>query len=251
MEQYTRKIIIYFAKVIISVFMFRLFYLLIFLFFYAGPVLSQDMVNLTNKKGHKEGFWKKSDSLGNKIYEGWFKDGLPDGEFRYFYPDGKIKTISVYSDHGKRAKTISNFPNGMKMATGNYLNEKKDSIWQFFSQNDGTLVSEEEYRDGIRNGISRIFFLQGGVAQILTWKDGVREGPWEEYYSDGKVKAIGTYRNNEKEGAFRAFYLSGKPILVGQYLQGHPDGTWIYYEEDGTISKQETWEKGTLVIPEE
>ncbi len=118
-------------------------------------------------------------------------------------------------------------------------------------QNDGTLVSEEEYRDGIRNGISRIFFLQGGVAQILTWKDGVREGPWEEYYSDGKIKATGTYRNNEKEGAFRAFYLSGKPLLVGQYLQGHPDGTWIYYEEDGTISKQETWEEGMLVIPEE
>jgi len=229
--------------------MFRIFSMFILLFLFIGSVYSQDTINSINTKGHKEGFWRKSDSTGNKIYEGRFIDGIPTGEFRYFYPNGKIKTTSIYYDHGKRVKSISYFSNGMKMATGNYLNEKKDSIWQFFSQFDGILVSEEEYRNGFKSGLSKTFFLQGGIAQLSTWKDGIKEGLWEEYYTDGKIKFRGTFMNNEKEGPFQAFYSSGKPLFFGQYSQGHQNGIWTYYEENGTISKQETYDNGMLVIP--
>lgn len=227
--------------------MIRLIPVFIFLLFYTDWTFAQEPINEVDSNGHKQGFWRKSDSLGNKIYEGHFKDGVPSGEFRYFYPDGRVKAVSVYSINGKRARTTTYFPNGMKMAAGNYLNEKKDSIWQFFSKLDGTLLSEEEYRAGLKNGVSRAYFLQGGTAEISTWKEGIREGLWEEYYSDGKIKSRGTFRNNEKEGHFHAFYLSGKPLLSGQYSKGHQNGTWIYYDENGIISKQETYEDGKLV----
>jgi len=249
MERYTRKIIIYFAKVIISTFMFRLFPLFVLLLHCTDLAFGQDTINAIDSRGNKVGFWRKFDSSGNKTYEGHFKNGIPIGEFRYFYRSGKVKALSIYYDNGKRARSISYFPGGMKMAAGNYLNEKKDSIWQFFSQIDGILLSEEEYKAGLKTGLSKTYFLQGGIAGISTWKDGIRDGLWEEYYSDGKVKLRGTFRNNEKEGPIEAFYSSGKLLLTGQYANGHQDGTWIYYEENGTISKQETYEDGMLVIP--
>lgn len=230
--------------------MLRLVPLFIFVFLCSGSSFSQDSVNAFDSRGQKTGYWRKCDSLGNKIYEGHFREGIPVGEFRYFYPGGKLKAVSVYSDNGRRANTVSYFPNGMKMAAGNYLNEKKEGVWQFFSQIDGNLLSEEEYKAGAKSGISKTFFLQGGLAGITTWNEGLRDGLWEEYYSDGKLKLRGTFRNNEKEGPFIAFYSSGKILLSGQYANGHQNGKWIYYNENGTISKQEFYEDGKLIIPE-
>jgi len=229
--------------------MSRFFPLAILLLLITGSTIGQDTINAVDYKGYKQGFWRKFDSSGNKIYEGRFKNGVPIGEFRYFYPVGSVKAVSIYSDNGKIARTISYFPNGIKMAAGNYLSEKKDSIWQFFSQIDGALLSEEEYKSGLKTGVSKTYFLQGGIAEISTWKNGVKEGLWEEYYSDGKTKVRGTFRNNEKEGLIQAYYPSGKLLLSGLYKQGHQDGTWTYYAENGIITKQEIYEDGQLVIP--
>jgi len=216
----------------------RNFLLLLFLISFI-LTFGQDTLNRTDTRGHKQGFWKKTDTSGKKIYEGRFKDGIPYGSFCYFYPDGKIKTESFISEGGKRARTVSFYSNGKKMAAGNYLNEKKDSIWQFFSETEGSMVSEEIYQLGAKDGVSKTYFPEGGLAEILTWKNGIKSGQWEQYYSDGKIKFRGSYLDNEKTGTIQAFYMSGKIMFIGQYANGHPVGQWIYYDEKGNLKKKE------------
>ncbi|MEI6174007.1 MAG: toxin-antitoxin system YwqK family antitoxin [Bacteroidota bacterium] len=226
---------------------FMIFLLAIFSF----SVFSQDTLNITDSQGRKQGFWRKVDSLGRPIYEGRFKDGFPGGEFRYFYPDGKLKTVSVILNQGKKARTVSYFPNGRKMAAGVYLNEKKDSTWQFFSESNGTLVSEQSFQAGLANGPSKVFYPDGGLSEIRNFRNGIMEGIWEQYYLEGKLKLHATYKAGEKQGSFQTFYSSGKIMISGQYDAGHQDGPWVYYNENGSISKKEIYAKGNLIKVEE
>ncbi len=223
------------------------------LFLVLFPLLlpAQDTINRTDSQGRRQGFWRKTDTAGKAVYEGRFINGVPDGEFRYFYPDGRLKTVSVVSDHGKRARTVSYFRNGKKMAAGNYLNEKKDSTWQFFNEYDGSLVSEEKYRLGIVEGTSKIFYPSGGISETFYYKNGIRSGLWEQYYLDGKLKLRGAFLNGEKSGAFKTFYSSGNVMISGQYINGHQDGNWTYYNEKGSVTKTEVYAKGILLRVEE
>jgi len=218
---------------------------------FSAALCAQDTLNVTDNQGHKQGLWRKTDSAGRLIYEGHFKDGFPSGAFRYFYPDGKLKTLSLVSNQGKRAVTTSYFPDGKKMAAGNYINEKKDSTWQFFSESLGTLVSEEYYKNGLIEGMSRVFYPEGGLSEQHYYKHGIRDGLWEQYYMEGKLKLRGAYKAGEKQGSFKTLYSSGKPMIEGQYIAGHQTGTWIYYNEKGAVSKKETYENGILVKVEE
>lgn len=230
--------------------MYRILVVPIFIIF-TFSVIAQDTVNVTDRQGRKQGFWRKSDSAGRVIYEGHFKDGYPAGEFRYYYPDGKQKTVTHVSNQGKRVVTISYFVNGRKMAAGIYINEKKDSTWQFFSESNGTLVSEENYKDGLIDGLSKVYFPEGGISELHNFKQGIRNGPWEQYYPDGKIKLRGTYKAGEKQGAFKTFYTSGQLMITGQYISGHQVGTWIYYNEKGIVTKKEIYDQGILIKVEE
>lgn len=227
------------------------FPILILIAFFSCALSAQDTLNVTDGKGQRQGFWRKLDSAGRVIYEGRFKDGVPAGEFRYFYPDGKLKTVSMVTDMGNRAVTVSYFPNGRKMAAGNYIHEKKDSTWLFFSESNGTLVSMESYRNGMINGLSKVFYPDGGLSEQHYYKNGVRDGLWEQYYLDGKLKLRGGFKTGEKHGLFKTFYNSGRPMIEGQYLQGHQDGKWTYFDEKGSLSKTETYDKGVLLKVEQ
>ena len=230
--------------------MFRTFVVVVFVIFYCS-VFGQDTVNIKDLQGRKQGYWRKSDSVGRVIYVGHFKDGVPVGEFRYYYPDGKLKTVSLLSKQGKRAVTNSYFTNGMKMASGIYINEKKDSTWHFFSEENGKLVSEEHYKDGLIDGLSKVFFPEGGLSELNVYKQGIKDGLWEQYYDDGKIKLRGAFKSGEKQGAFKIFYPSGHFMISGQYNTGHQDGTWFYYNEKGATEKKEIYRNGLLIKVEE
>lgn len=223
------------------------FSILLLCSFFSFLLVAQDTVNINDALGRKQGYWRKVDTAGKVIYEGRFKDGLPEGEFRYYYPDGKIKTISKVSGKMHRAQTISYFPNGKKMAAGNYLNEKKDSTWQFFSETNGTLVSEDTYRAGLIDGTSRVYYPDGVLSELIHVKNNVRNGLWEQYYLDGTLKLRGIYKSGEKEGEFKAFFINGKLMISGQYTEGHQHGMWVYYDEKGLVVKKETYNMGVLI----
>ncbi|MDP1622002.1 MAG: toxin-antitoxin system YwqK family antitoxin [Bacteroidales bacterium] len=229
--------------------MFRLSIMILFTICSVSAV-AQDPLNVVDGKGKRQGAWRKLDSADRVIYEGRFKDGIPAGEFRYFYPDGKLKTISYVSNQGKRAVTTSYFPNGHKMAAGIYINEKKDSTWQFFSESIGTIVSEESYQAGVVNGPSKVFYPDGKLSEMHYYKNGIKDGLWEQYYMDGKLKLRGAYKSGEKNGQFKILDLSGHPMVEGRYNHGHQDGVWIYYSDKGAIAKKETYKNGELLTTE-
>jgi len=223
-------------------------YLLLMLLGFFHPAFSQDSINRFDASGRREGRWKKTDTAGHTVYEGQFNKGVPFGEFRYFYADGKLKTVTRFSKDGKTARAVSYAKNGRKIAEGNYHNEKKDSTWRYYSDFDGVLLSEESYTNGLINGVSKTFYPGGTVAEVIQYRDGKKDGEWVQYYEDGRLKFKGSYRNDEKEGPFTGYFQNGKVNLSGAYRAGHKEGTWTIYEENGAVMRSDKYSDGAVVI---
>jgi antitoxin component YwqK of YwqJK toxin-antitoxin module len=208
---------------------------------------SQGTLNKKDAAGRRQGQWIKLDSTGHKVYEGQFKDNIPQGTFKYYFKNGSVKAISVFSADGKTTITTIYFPTGKKNAEGKYVNEKREGLWRFFSEYDESLVSEETYSDGKKNGVARNYFAGKNVLEEITWKDGMKDGKWVQYFDDGTIKLQGSYKDDFKEGPMTVNYPTGQKFNVGQYKKGYPDGIWLTYDVDGKLISTDVYENGVLV----
>lgn len=217
---------------------------LVLTLFSAAAVHAQP--NKVDDKGRKQGQWKKTGPDGKTLYEGTFVDGKPEGRFVYYYPNGKVKIISDFSQKGKISRTrMFHEVNGKLMAVGKYLDEKRDSTWRFYSE-DSVLVSEEPYTQGKKNGVVKSYFPNGKVAEEKPYKMDVLDGVWKQYFDDGAMKAQGKYVNGLMEGKVFFYYPDGKTSVAGNYARSLKEGTWTYYKADGKIDRTEVYKSGIL-----
>ena len=222
------------------------------LFIFLAPLLvcAQELVNKDINKvdgqGRRQGYWKVYDVNGNIKFEGAFKNDLPTGTFKYYYEDGKIKAVSEMYENGKRSRTKVFHNNGRLMAEGNYLDRKKDSVWTYYSDYDGILMSREPYSDGELNGVVINYFPGGRIAEELPYRNGLKNGVWKRYFTDGKIKLKANYVDDKLEGLMLVYYQEGFPEVSGMYKDNYKDGMWLYYDKEGMLLKKERYVKGSL-----
>jgi antitoxin component YwqK of YwqJK toxin-antitoxin module len=179
-------------------------------------------------------------------FEGEFVNGVPVGTFKYYFEDGKIKAVSQMYEQGRRSRTKVFHNNGRIMAEGNYLDRKKDSTWQYYSDYDGVLLSREHYENGVIDGIVINYYPTGAVAEELPYKAGLKHGEWKRYFTDGKLKLKATYIDDRLEGLMLVYHQKGFPEVSGMYKNNFKDGLWLYYNEEGIVIKKERYAKGNL-----
>lgn len=216
-----------------------------------GQELTNTNINKVDSQGRKQGDWKAFDVNGNLKFEGHFVDGLPVGTFTYYYPDGKIRAISEMIDGGKRSHTRIFHNNTRLMAEGNYLEEKKDSTWNYYSDFDGVLLSTENYANGVLEGTVITYYPSGSVAEEIPYKNGLKEGVWKQYFTDGKLKLKATYVNDLLEGLMLVYHQNGVPEISGTYENNFKHGLWFTFNNRGEVIKKETYKNGHLRKTEE
>jgi len=208
-----------------------------------------DTINQLDANGRKIGYWKKYNESGMILYEGRFDADIPVGEFRYFYPDGKTKAKSFFSNNGSWSATTTYHYSGKVMSEGFYLDKKKDSLWKYYNIN-GIFLKEEFYRNDQKNGIWKTYFQDGQVAEVTHWKDDKMNGPWIQYFYDGTKKLEGSYLNDEKQGSVTFYFPSGRTRITGQYDQSYRLGTWYYMNDTSQVIKIEYYENGQKIKEE-
>ncbi len=221
--------------------------LLIFFFVLCGVVIAQP-VNMTDSLGRKQGPWKKY--VGDTLkYEGTFINDKPTGEFKYYYPNGKIKAVTAYSDSGSKAQTIMYFNNGTKNAEGLYIDKKKEGLWVYYGIN-GIKISEENYKTGIKEGNWKYFYENGKINRIENYKNNVLEGEAMDFYSDSILKLKCTYQNGKLNGKYQYFYDSGKILFTGVYKNDFQEGVWMFFDENSLGNRKLTYNQGQRVKEE-
>ncbi|RLD38045.1 MAG: hypothetical protein DRI89_14685 [Bacteroidetes bacterium] len=215
--------------------------ILLFSIFFIAPlfVFTQSQ-NQIDAQGQKQGRWVKAYNNGKVRYIGQFRDDRPYGEFNYYYESGALQTITNFSDDGIIAQTKTFHENGTPMATGNYIRQKKEGLWRYYSDIDSSLIAEENYQKGVLHGKSVNYYPETGkAAESFEYFNGKKEGPYLKFFPDGSTMTDGTYKNDQLDGEFTLFYPDGKIQLKGQYKDGQQTGNWNYFDEEGNAIQEE------------
>jgi len=205
-----------------------------------GKIKSQE----TYKDGQPEGTFKYYDTLGiitsAKIYkegilmaEGIFDEfGKEQGPWKELHPDGTLRGEGEYKDGMKVGDWKFYHPNGKKEQLGKYDSKGRPSgTWKWYYES-GNILREEIYTKGLREGLMTEYSDSGIVITKGEFLDGLKMGAWS--YQLGDYKEEGEYLNGERIGAWKHYYLSnGQLRFVGNYIDGQPEGKHKYYYENG------------------
>lgn len=206
---------------------------------------TETKINITDQHGMKQGHWIKKYPGGNIMYDGFFKDDHPIGEFKRFYEDQSLKSVLIYSDDGKTATVTIYNTNGKINSKGTYLDQMREGKWQFFSAfTPGYLISEEYYSKNLRNGISVKFYPDSTIAEKLTFVNDMKQGEWTQYYPSGTISLKANYLDGKIDGKFEVWFPKGNIQFSGQYKNDSRDGLWIIYNSDGTVKYQLEYQDG-------
>jgi len=197
---------------------------------------TETSVNKTDKQGRKQGHWIKKYPNEVTMYDGFFKDDHPVGEFRRYFENQSLRSLLTYSDDGIKAIATMYHPSGYISSKGTYINQMKEGKWQFFSEfTNGYLISEENYSKNLRNGISLKFYPNSTIAEKLTYVNNIKQGEWTQYYPTGAVLLKSYYQGGQINGKFEVWFENGSIEYSGQYKNDSRDGLWVIYKNDGTI----------------
>jgi len=193
--------------------------------FYNGPT------NQTDIAGKKQGVWVEKYRNGNRKTQINYVDGKPLGDYYRFHErTGGLSAHLYFSDYND-ASAILYDEEGSIIAMGYYHNQKKDSIWQYL-KNDTIVVSQEIYKNGVKDGKQTTYYDYGFPAEEIMYVNGVREGTWKRYYETMQPVFETTYHNDKLEGKYTKYDVDGNTIMSGNYKNGLPVGEWTVYDED-------------------
>lgn len=141
---------------------------------------------------------------------------------------------------------------------------------------DGVVKSEIEYKkgtrsdikEGIKDGMEKIYYNSGQIAytvnnvngkregplnwydrekhhlEIIHYKEGKRDGVNKIYYTNGKLRSEVNYKDDKKEGEEKAYYSTGKLASIVHYINGRREGVKKDYFEDGKLRSTVTYKHG-------
>jgi antitoxin component YwqK of YwqJK toxin-antitoxin module len=200
---------------------------------------NETTINKTDTRGKKQGPWIKKYPDEIIMYDGYFKDDHPVGEFKRYFENQSLKSILIYSDDGRKSVATFYHPNGNVSIKGTYLDQMKDGKWQFFSAfTNGFMICEEYYSENLRNGPSRKFYPDSTVAEKLNYINNIKQGEWTQYYPSGVISMKSNYKDGKINGKFEVWYENGTLEFSGQYKDDNRDGLWTIYKNDGTVKYQ-------------
>jgi antitoxin component YwqK of YwqJK toxin-antitoxin module len=105
------------------------------------------------------------------------------------------------------------------------------------------LMTEEDYKNGVKEGVHTEYDETGKVVEEGEYLNGTEEGPW--FTVSGDFYEKGTYRDGLKNGKWTSLYLITKDnktdsilSFTGNFIDDNPDGKHIYYWENGKIKDE-------------
>jgi antitoxin component YwqK of YwqJK toxin-antitoxin module len=230
------------------------FFLFLIMFLLFIPAMSQEVQparNHTDPAGLKQGFWEARYSDGSIRYRGTFKNDKPVGQFTRYYPNGSKMAEMEFCEAGIRARAELFYQDGTRAASGIYVDEKKDSIWKYFSYYDGRPAFFETFNNGLKEGSSGVWYPNGELSELFWYENNMRHGPWQQYYENGAVRIDARFENDLRHGGFTFYSPSGRIEFSGEYYRNRKHGQWKWFDESGDVQSEINYIHGTPENEEE
>lgn len=187
--------------------------------------------------------YKRNKLVEEKVY----KEGVGNGIFRDYHPDGETVKMEREVRNGKVHGIARNFSQQGKLELEKgYDNGVEHGKELRYHYETGELVTDRTYVEGKLDGkqTEHINSNRANYVKISNYKTGVLNGEYSETLEDGVVRIQGVYKNGKKEGKWINNRNDGIPEKEITYKDGEPDGETRTYFTDGTIEEIAQYAKG-------
>lgn len=196
--------------------------------------------NQFDKNGERHGEWKKKYEGTDKLrYQGQFEHGKEIGVFKFYHKEAKgshpscIKEFTKTSDVAHVKYYTST---GIFLSEGKTKGKLRIGTWKYYERVSGVLIEEENYENGMLNGIKTSYYQNGKVLQTETYKNDLLDGKKKMYAPNGNIVSEYSYVKGKRDGYFVEYDKKGEKSLTGKYTANKPRGVWKYYT-DGKLTR--------------
>lgn len=212
----------------------------LFLFFSTFIVNAQDKINQLDDKGNRHGLWKGTYKESNRLrYEGTFNHGKETGTFKYF-DDTKAATVIATRDFSKgdgSCYAIFYDQKGNKVSEGTLANKLPEGEWKYYHFESKQLMSQEFYKIGKLEGVRKVFYKDGTIAEETNYINGIKEGISKTYSEKGQLLESHIYKKGQYDGPASYYDGLGNKMYEGSYVNGKRVGTWKFFEKNKVIKE--------------
>jgi len=155
--------------------------------------------------------------------------------------EGLVIKRTFYEEEGEETNVLTE--KTFKVENGDtILHGNAKSFYQ-----NGQLMGEEHYRDGVKYGISQQFYPNGQTKHKGWLKEGKLDSVGLAYYENGQIKVKGYFHNDHKVGEQLHYYKNGK---IKAYSLYNPVGEPVYlreYSDNGELTNEEGTKNTQLI----
>jgi antitoxin component YwqK of YwqJK toxin-antitoxin module len=245
----------------------RILFVCLLAIFTFSASFAQTAANATDSKGKKQGFWEEK--LATGVTRGNYSDDLKDGCWSSYSADGKLLRIdnfkkgkrdgiaieldtrgylageSYYSDDLLEGTAKRYFYGTNPASLIDYVHGKMNGKKKIYYENSvGKPMEESDYKNDMKDGISKYFYISGDVLTEYTYVNNQIQGVVKNYYPGNKIQTEQEYVNNIENGFVKEYYENGKLKTEGIYVKGSLNGVWKEYADDGHLTLQGNYVNG-------
>lgn len=209
------------------------------------------------------GKWRFYDIYGNQTaVENYNDKGEVDDSVIYYFPNGKVKSISLFENGVQQGLYLEFNKYGELLTEGLYADNERANDWYEYYP-DGSLKEEYSFKDGKMHGYQKTYAVGGKLYQYDVYDEGQvivsvyldTAGNEIQRFGElnGTVKIkdpmnsydrfVADYKNGDVDGPIKWLEFN-KVELQGQCTNGYREGVWNWYHRNGKLSKTVTYVAG-------
>ena len=97
------------------------------------------------------------------------------------------------------------------------------------------VVQEVTFKNGVKNGLTKSFYMDGRLRQTFWYVNGLREDSAKWYHPDGRLFRSTPYKNDTIDGIQVQYYKNGRIKARLGYKKGYRTPELTEYSPDGKI----------------
>jgi antitoxin component YwqK of YwqJK toxin-antitoxin module len=195
-------------------------------------------INKFDEKGKRHGVWKGTHEGSKRPrYEGTFEHGKEVGLFKYF-DDTQVGTVIATREFNPKDNScyvIFYNQKNSKVSEGKVVNKQFEGEWKYYHLNSPEIMTLEYYKNGKLDGVRKVFYNSGRIAEETTYVNGVKNGAYKNYAENGVVLEESFYKNGQYEGEFISRVATNKVVSQGMFKNGKKSGIWKVADKSGNL----------------
>ena len=181
--------------------------------------------------GSHKTFYKSGNLRVVKNYE----KGVLQGEYNSFYESGTKHIMYNYIDGNIEGDWVSYHETGVVKQTQFFLKNNLEGFVKDYNEW-GKLNFVQKYENDLMLS-DESFYDSGKTEYIWIYKDGKRDGTSKMFYETGEVKKVWNYLNGKLNGKSFTFFRNGNEAEADDYKNGEIINTHVKDKFGNTIYK--------------